>query len=58
MEIIYLLIPVSLILVAVIVYALFWAIKSDQFEDLEGPGHQILMDDDRISSEEDNSENH
>jgi cbb3-type cytochrome oxidase maturation protein len=35
--------------VAVIVLILYWAVKSGQFEDLEGPGHSILMDDD-ISS--------
>jgi len=47
MEIIYLLIPLALILVAVIIWVFFWAVKSDQFEDLEGPAHRILMDDDK-----------
>jgi cbb3-type cytochrome oxidase maturation protein len=47
MEVIYLLIPLSLILVCVIIWALFWAIRSGQFDDLEGPAHQILMDDDK-----------
>jgi cbb3-type cytochrome oxidase maturation protein len=46
MEIIYLLIPLSLILVGGIVWAFFWAVRSGQFDDLEGPAHQILMDDD------------
>ena len=46
MEIIFLLIAVSLILVAVLAAVLFWAIRSGQFDDLEGQGHQILMDDD------------
>lgn len=46
MEIIYLLIPLSLILVGVMVWIFVWAIQSDQFDDLEGPVHQILMDDD------------
>lgn len=46
MEIIYLLIPLSLVLVGVIVMVFFWAVKSGQFDDLEGPAHQILMDDD------------
>ena len=49
MESLYLLIPMSLVVVAVIVVILYWAVKSGQFEDLEGPGHSILMDDD-ISS--------
>ena len=46
MEIIYLLIPLSLVLVGLIVWLFVWAIQSGQFDDLEGPAHQILMDDD------------
>lgn len=45
MEIIYLLLPIALILVAIIVWVFMWAVKSDQFEDLEGPAHRIIMDD-------------
>jgi cbb3-type cytochrome oxidase maturation protein len=48
MDIIYLLIPISLVLVAVIVAVLFWAVRSGQYDDLEGPRHQILMDDDEF----------
>ena len=47
MEVVFLLIPISLLLVAVIIYFLFWAIRSGQFDDLEGEAYQILMDDDR-----------
>jgi len=47
MDIIYLLLPIVLILAAVMVGVFFWAVKSDQFEDLEGPAHRILMDDDK-----------
>ena len=46
METIYLLLPVALIIVIVIIAVFFWAVKSDQFEDLEGPAHRIIMDDD------------
>ncbi len=46
MEIIYLLIPLSIILVGLIIWIFIWAIRSGQFDDLEGPAHQILMDDD------------
>jgi len=28
------------------VWVFFWAIRSGQFDDLEGPAHRILMDDD------------
>jgi cbb3-type cytochrome oxidase maturation protein len=48
MEIIYLLIPLSLVLVGGIVWAFFWAVRSGQFDDLEGPAHRILMDDDDV----------
>lgn len=45
MEIIYFLIPISLLLLGVIVGLFFWSVKSGQFDDLEGPAHRILMDD-------------
>ena len=48
MEIIFLLIPLSLVLVGGIVWAFFWAVRSGQFDDLEGPAHRILMDDDYV----------
>lgn len=51
MEILYLLIPLSLVLVGVIVWVFLWAVRSGQFDDLEGPAHQILMDDDHPVSE-------
>ncbi|MFP3873047.1 MAG: cbb3-type cytochrome oxidase assembly protein CcoS [Thiohalophilus sp.] len=46
MEILYLLIPIAVIVLAVAIGALVWAVRSGQFEDLEGPAHRILMDDD------------
>jgi cbb3-type cytochrome oxidase maturation protein len=46
MEIIYLLIPLSVILVGLIIWIFLWAIRSGQFDDLEGPAHSIIMDDD------------
>jgi cbb3-type cytochrome oxidase maturation protein len=45
-NIIFLLIPVSLILIAIIAVVFFWAVKSGQYDDLEAPRHRILMDDD------------
>ena len=44
MEILYLLIPISLILFGLIVWVFFWAVGSGQFDDLEGPAHRILLD--------------
>lgn len=46
MDIIYLLLPVALIIVVIIIAIFLWAVKSDQFDDLEGPAYRILMDDD------------
>jgi cbb3-type cytochrome oxidase maturation protein len=46
MEILYLLIPLSLVLVFVIGGIFWWSLRSGQFDDLEGPGYRILMDDD------------
>lgn len=50
MEALFLLIPISLIILAVIVGALLWSVKSGQFDDLEGPAQRILMEEDRIVS--------
>ena len=50
MDILYLLIPLSLVLVFVIAALFWWSLKSGRYEDLEGPGHRILMDDDRPRS--------
>ena len=46
MEALYLLIPLSLVLVALAIWIFFGAADSGQFEDLEGPGLRILHDDD------------
>jgi cbb3-type cytochrome oxidase maturation protein len=46
MSILYMLIPLSLILLGLAVWAFFWAVKHDQFEDLEGPAYRILFDED------------
>ena len=46
MSIIYVLIPLAIILVAVALGIFFWAVKSDQFQDLERQGYSILFDDD------------
>lgn len=46
MNILYLLIPLGLILVVIMVAAFFWAAKGGQFDDLQTPALQILLDDD------------
>lgn len=46
MEILYLLIPLSVVLVFLIGVIFWWFLKTGQFDDLEGPGYRVLMDDD------------
>ena len=44
MEILYLLIPLSLLLVSTAVWLFFCAVGSGQFDDLEGPAYRVLDD--------------
>lgn len=46
MNIIYVLIPLAIILVVIAIAIFFWAVRSEQFKDLERHGHSILFDDD------------
>ena len=46
-EILYLLIPLSVVLVFVVGLAFWWSLKSGQYDDLEGPGYRVLMDNDK-----------
>jgi cbb3-type cytochrome oxidase maturation protein len=47
MEILYLLIPISIALVFLIGVLFWWSLQSGQFDDMEGPAHRILQDDDK-----------
>ena len=47
MEILILLIPLSVLLAFVIGVAFWWSAENGQFDDLEGPGQRILMDNDQ-----------
>jgi len=47
MESLYILIPVSLVLVFVIGWAFWRAVESGQFDDLDRPSQDLLADDDR-----------
>ena len=46
MEALYLLVPLSLAIVGLATWVFFGAADSGQFDDLEGPGLRILLDDD------------
>ena len=51
MNIIYVLIPLSLILMALAIAFFFWAVRNDQFDDLDTPALDVLDDDEPASSE-------
>jgi len=46
MSILYVLIPLAIVLVLLAIGIFFWAVKTDQFDDLERQGTSILFDDD------------
>lgn len=51
METLYLLIPISVVLVFLIGVAFWWSLRGGQFDDMEGPAYRILMDDDNPQPE-------
>ncbi len=60
MVVLYLLIPLAVILMGIAIWAFIWSVKSGQFDDMEGPAHRILMDDDdpRIPSSRPQASSH
>ena len=46
MESLFILIPITLLLVGVAIAVFFWAMRSGQFDDLDSPAWRILGDDD------------
>lgn len=59
MESVFLLIPISVLLVFGIAVAFWWSVRSGQFDDLEGPGFRVLMEEDHPARQkkEENDEN-
>ncbi len=53
MEILYLIIPLSVFLIIIVGWLFMWAVRSGQFDDLEGPAHRIIMDEDIIVQDDD-----
>lgn len=52
MSIIFVLIPLAVLIVCIAIGVFFWAVKSNQFDDLERQGYSILFDDDIKKDEE------
>ena len=48
MSIIYILIPIAMLFVLIAFGVFFWAVKNDQFEDLERHSASILFDEDDV----------
>lgn len=57
MESVYLLIPISIVLVGAAVWAFFWAVNRGQFENLEEPAELALEEDQLIESDRDANSN-
>ena len=51
MSIIYILIPIAILLTALGVYLFFWAVKTEQFDDLEKEGMSILFNEEEEEKE-------
>lgn len=49
MDVLYMLVPLSVVLVFAIVAILAWSVWNGQFEDVEQEGERILEDDDSAS---------
>ncbi len=45
MNIIYVLIPLSLLVVFVAIVFFFWAVNNDQYDDFDSPSKHIILDD-------------
>ncbi len=46
MDALYVMIPIAIVIVALAIRLLFWAVDSGQYDDMDGPAHSILFDDD------------
>lgn len=53
MNVLYILIPLALLLLAAAVWAFFWAVGSGQFDDLDTPAMRVVLDDDAKPPEKD-----
>lgn len=56
MSMLYILIPLAVVLLAFAVWALVWAIRTGQFDDLESHGWSVVLDDDQKPPGDDEEE--
>lgn len=55
MEVIYGLVGITVVIVIGIAVVLLWAVRSGQFDDMEGPAWRVLMDDDDPGKDRDDA---
>ena len=53
MSSLYILVPISLVLLAVAILGFLWAVERRQFEDLDSPAWRVLLDDDAAPPQQD-----
>ncbi len=53
MDILFLLVPISVLLALAVVGVLAWAVWSGQFEDIESEGQRIFQEPDAVSENQD-----
>ncbi|HIF9107497.1 TPA: cbb3-type cytochrome oxidase assembly protein CcoS [Photobacterium damselae] len=58
MAILYILIPIAIIFVIIAVAIFLWAVKSDQYDDLERQGSNILFEEDEETTSNNKNECH
>lgn len=47
MDTVYLLLPLAVLLGGIALFFLIWSVRHGQFDDLEGPAHRILFEEDQ-----------
>lgn len=50
----YILIPIAMIFCALAIWALFWALDSEQYKDVDKEAHRILFDEDKNKHKDEN----
>ncbi len=53
MSMVFVLIPLALLVLAAAIWALIWAIRNRQFDDLDAQGWSVVLDDDSKPPEDD-----
>ena len=56
MEVIFVLVPISLVIIGGALWAFVWSVRNDQFEDLDKEAYSILFDDDAELKPKDKTE--